>query len=218
MKINIFNDDPFDIEQIDPVWFDDLEDYLDFCKNQYFNACKDARILEIGARHGAHSKKIRQQQPSQLTVIEGDRAAAEQLQQTRIVDKVIVDDVMMALKDKHSFDVVICLGVLYHLHSPIHLLELIVNNCGPVVIILDCVMAPDVLQFDNELTNYPGNNQTRSDWCGASVKLVAPFLTYLQCMDNLGYELHQVHRIQVKNYFSKSNSWMASWRRKNDNS
>lgn len=194
--------------------FYDIQDYLDFCKNQYFHTCKDARVLEVGAYHGNHSKKIREQGPSQLTVIEGDRSAAEHLQQTGLINIVKIDDVMMALKDKHSFDVVICLGVLYHLHSPIHLLELIVNNCSPTAIILDCVMAPDVLQFNSELPNHPGNNQTRSDWRSACVNLVAPFLTYLQCMDRLDYGLYQVHRIEVENYFPKQNSWMASWRRK----
>jgi hypothetical protein len=34
-------------------------------------------------------------------------------------------------------DVVVCFGVLYHLHSPLHLLELIVNKSKPTTVMLE---------------------------------------------------------------------------------
>jgi SAM-dependent methyltransferase len=197
---------------VDPIIFPNLECYLNFCREQYFNVCSGNRILEIGAGPGYHSEKILQETPAHLTIIEGDAQAAARLSLLKGVDNVIVDDVLMALKEPNSFDVVVCLGVLYHLHSPIHLLELIANHCKPNIVILDCVMAPDVLQFCYEEPNRPGNNHTRPDWRSGCTNLVAPFLTYLQCMNILGYELHQVHRIQVQNHFPKQNSWMALWR------
>jgi SAM-dependent methyltransferase len=200
---------------LDPVVFQDKGSYLEFCGEQYFSACEDNRVLEIGAGHGRHSEKILQRNPAHLTTIEGDKQAATELSSVKGIN-IVVDDVMMVLKNDHPFDVVICLGVLYHLHSPIHLLELIANHCRPSVIVLDCVMAPDVLQFCAERPNNPGNNQTRNGWRSAGLNLVAPFLVYLQCMDALGYELRKVHRLQVKNYFAKQNSWMALWRIKND--
>lgn len=212
MAVDIFDMDPFDIESIVPKIFPTVDLYYNFCKDNYFYLCKDASVLEIGAGHGIHSLKILEQNPAHLSIIEGDSLAAQRLLEIDLVT-VTVDDVMMALKNKNPFDVVICLGVLYHLHSPLHLLELIVNHCEPKIIILDCVMAPAVLQFENEEPNHSGNNQTRSQWRSAGVNLVAPFLTYLQCMHSCGYALDRVDRIQVDNHWPKKNSWMALWRK-----
>lgn len=212
MSIDIYQDNIFDIEKIEPVIFASTDAYHDFCKTVYFDACRSSSVLEIGAGNGNHSLNISRQNPSRFVIIEGDSRIVGPLKDIAGVEHVITDDVMMALKDQNFFDVVICLGVLYHLHSPLHLLELIANNCRPSIVILDCVMAPKNLEFVTEDQNVPGNSQVRPNWRSCNMNLVAPFLTYLQSMDNLGYVLDKVHRIQVKNYFPKNNSWMASWR------
>jgi SAM-dependent methyltransferase len=208
MQINIYQDNLFDIEKQPTLIFNQVDHYYDFCRQEYFECCRDVRVLELS---GGHEKEILSHCPEYFKIIEGSKIFAENLKSIDGVDDVVIADMMMALKDTEIFDVVICLGVLYHLHSPLHLLELIVNNCRPSKIILDCVMAPEELSFLLEIPNVPGNNQTTKGWRSCNVNLVAPFLTYLQSMDQLGYNLKKVDRIHVENYFSKDNSWMALW-------
>jgi SAM-dependent methyltransferase len=216
MIYNIHDSEPFDIMQQPILEIDSIQSYYDFCETQYFvDACVGNRVLEIGANHGDHSRRILKTSPCYFDIIEGDSAAAQQISSINHIDNIIIDDAMMALKEKKCYDVVICLGVLYHLHSPLHLLEMIVNNCNPNKIIMDCVQAPETLSFDLEMSNHPGNNQTRTKWRSCNLNFVVPFLTYLQAMDQLGFDLKKVHRIKVKNYYSKQSSWMALWETKN---
>lgn len=201
----------YDIEDQDPSIFTSKKDYIDFCGKEYFSYCKDLSVLEVGPSNGHHTKSIIQQSPQSLCVVEGDPNNYEHLKDIAGISQIYIDDVMSFLRDKQSYDVVICLGVLYHMHSPLHLLELIVNNCSPKYVILDCVMAPRELQFIMEEPWVPGNNQPRSSWKSCNMNLVVPFLTYLQSFDNLGYQIKKVNRVSVKDFFPKQNSWMAIW-------
>lgn len=205
------NKEPFDIEQVALLKFGHTDEYYDFIKQNYFDVCYNSRVLEIGPGMGEHTSRILSQNPKYVEIIEGDKTMVDLSLKKNNVDRVVIDDVMLALTEKKSFDVVICLGVLYHLHSSLHLLELIVNNCNPKILILDCVRAPSALEFLPETSNFTGQNQTRQGWRGCNFNLVIPFLTYHDAMINLGYKMKQVNRIQVDNYFPKSNSWMASW-------
>jgi SAM-dependent methyltransferase len=204
--------EPFDIEQVTPLRFSCENKYLDFTEQNYFDVCRGSSVLEIGPCEGKHTARILSQNPKYFEIIEGNKTTADILLQNKNIDRIVVDDVMLALTEKKSFDVVICLGVLYHLHSSLHLLELIVNNCNPKTLILDCVRAPSALEFLPEPSNLIGQNQTRQGWRSCDFNLVTPFLTYYDSMANLGYKMKQVHQIRVDNYFSKSNSWMASWK------
>lgn len=208
MQFDMYHGNLFDITTQSILEFDHVDRYYDFCEQEYFQHCRAATVLQLS---GGHSQKILSQKPKNIKIIEGNERVAKQEKSIDGVDTVVIDDMMMALKHRELFDIVICLGVLYHLHSPLHLLELIVNNCQPSKIILDCVLAPKNLSFDTEIPNVAGSNQTRLGWRSCNLNLVVPFLTYLQAMDQLGYELKKVDRIQVKNYFPKSNSWMALW-------
>ena len=201
----------FDIEQLTPVEFDSIKSYLDFCRNEYFVVCQDSTILEIGPFDGCHTKEIIKLNPRSIEVVEGNKECCDNMSSIDKISQIHHDDAMLFLYQPRPFDVVVCLGVLYHLHSPLHLLELITNHCQPKTIILDCVMAPEILQFLPEEKNIAGSNQVRPNWKSADINLVVPFLTYLQAFENLGYHMKKVHRIRVNNYFPKSNSWIALW-------
>jgi phospholipid N-methyltransferase len=138
---------PYDIQALEPTVFTDLTDYIDFCGREYFSFCKDLSVLEVGPYDGHHTKSIIAQSPKSTDVVEGNRLHYGNLKEIPGISQIYVDDVMLFLQNKRPYDVVVCLGVLYHLHSPLHLLELIVNNCSPKYVILDCVMAPQELQF-----------------------------------------------------------------------
>ena len=211
--MNPSQDEFFDIQQYKQIFTGSYNEYMEFISSQYFKVCAGSRVLEIGPFEGAHSKKIISHQPEFLEVIEGFSKSIPVLNSISGIDSVIYDDVMLALNTPKKFDVVICLGVLYHLHSPIHLLELIVNYCDPECIILDCVIEQNNITLLNEALGMPGSCQVRSDWKSAKVNCVIPFLSYMDVMKNLGYELSLVDRLQVQEYTPKTNCWVAMWRK-----
>jgi len=208
-----YNQPPYNIQTDAFIFSGSESDYYDFINTNYFNIIKKSSVLEIGPFDGRHSQLIVDNSPDYFEVIEGDKQSCEFLNKILGINNIIHDDVMQNLISPRPFDVVVCFGVLYHLHSPLHLLELIVNHCDPEYILLDCVMEQEQLSFLYEPTDIPGNAQTRSGWKTCSKNLVIPFLIYLDAMKNLGYTLDLVNRVQIKNYRPKNNSWVARWKK-----
>ena len=200
---------------IDTVTIDgNQSDYYSFINHTYFSICKDQRVLEIGAFFGDHSKLIATQSPSYFEIVEGDASVIERLENIPKIDKVIHNDIILELQENSKpFDVCICLGVLYHLHSPLHLLELMVNKCQPKFILLDTVEAPYPLVFEPEIINRPGNCQTIDNWKSCKLNFVVPFYIYNQSLHNMGYQLESVNK-QAVSWFPKSNGWTALWKLK----
>lgn len=86
-------------------------------------------------------------------------------------------------------DVVTCLGVLYHLHSPLHLLEQIINKSRPKFLIVETTYNTDN-QVRDEIYNIPGN-------AFADKQISTPILTRLSLkMDDI------VKSIETANYKS----------------
>jgi hypothetical protein len=207
------NQEPFNVRTDAPVISGSEHDYFDFINNNYFNILKQRKVLEIGPCYGQHSKLIVDHGPSYFEIIEGDKTACRKVKKIQGISNIIHDDVMQNLISPRPFDVVICFGVLYHLHSPLHLLELIVNYCDPEYILLDSCMEPEELAFKYEMPDIAGNAQIRDGWKSCSKNLVLPFLIYLDVMENLGYTLDLVHRLRIKNYPAKADSWVARWKK-----
>jgi hypothetical protein len=178
---------------------------------QYFTVCKDKTVLEIGPSDGVHTKLISKQSPKYLELIEPAVNQVEILNRIENVNNVIVDDVFFVLSKKQAFEVVVCCGVLYHLHSPLYLLELIANNCNPDYTILDCTIDQKNISFLIEEDNKPGNRQTLSNWKSAGYNLVAPFTIIEQSMKNMGYELIKQDNIGSCEFKSKENFWVGLW-------
>jgi hypothetical protein len=213
IDVEDYNQPPYNIQTDASIFSGYESDYCDFINTNYFNIIKQRSVLEIGPSHGHHSKLIIDNSPSYFEVIEGDKQSCEFLNKISGINNIIHDDVMQNLISPRPFDVVVCFGVLYHLHSPLHLLELIVNYCDPEYILLDCVMEQEQLSFLYEPTDTSGNAQTRNGWKTCSKNLVIPFLIYLDAMKNLGYILDLVDRVQIKNHRPKNNSWVARWKK-----
>jgi SAM-dependent methyltransferase len=189
-------------------------DYYSFIDKTYFSICKDNRILEIGPFSGHHTELIVQHRPAYVEVVEGDAGAIKTLKKNTKIDKIIHNDIMLELQTNFKqFDVCICLGVLYHLHSPLHLLELIINKCQPNYILLDCVTAPHPLVFLKEPINSPGNGQTVNGWKSCELNFVVPFFIFNQSLHSMGYQLELANK-QAVSWFPKSNGWTALWKLK----
>lgn len=189
-----------------------LVEYLKLISDEYFYICRDKTVLEIGPNSTIHSSLIISHNPKYLKLIEANSDAANALSLVPGINEVVADDALMALTEKSLADVVVCCGVLYHLHSPLHLLELITNNCNPDYIILDCVIDQQHLKFLPEIDNITGNRYTRHNWKSAKFNFVIPFDIINASMLNMGYKLVKQHSIQVTDYIPKNNSWLAMWR------
>ena len=186
-------------------------EYLEYLNKYYFHVCEKSRVLELGPWSLAdHSKLIIKNNPSYLELIEGDSSAVDILRLIKGIDNVLCDDIMIALQSPKNFDVVVCFGVLYHLHSPLHLLELIVNNCRPKHILLDSVHASHPLVFAHEEPNVHGNVQYRTGWRGSGMNFVVPFFIINWALSNMGYTLIKADNLNI-DFFTKSNSWVGLW-------
>ena len=195
------------------------QDYLNLIDTKYFTVCHDQHVLEIGPLNGVHSKLIINHQPKYFEVIEPYQSLVmTDLQAINGINNVIVDDALLVLSSPHRCDVVVCFGVLYHLHSPLHLLELIANHCRPTYILLDSIgqfndeINPAHTFFELENVNELGTRQVRPEFKFSGFKIVCPGSIVQAVMDRLGYELVLTDNLSITDNFSKSNSWVALWK------
>ena len=135
-----------------------------------FSICENKTVLEIGPFSGWHTALITSYNPKHLTVVEPNIESQKVLCDQFPHASVIVDDIYYFLEKYFNADVVVCCGVLYHLHSPIYLLEQIVNKVNPKYIILetfDEIQDSEAKLIDSisctlikEELNIPGNRYT----------------------------------------------------------
>lgn len=178
--------------------------YLDYLSS-ILDCCYNQTVLEIGPLSGDISKVILEKNPKQLTLVEPNAHCVELLREdSQIVSNcsIINRDINFYLLEPRLADVVICLGVLYHLHSPLHLLELIVNNAQPDTLVLD-IPEISMIEFDHcnttmyakggiEIDNIVGNRQLPTNWLSAGLYIIPNQLILDTAMINMGYKIvHQ---------------------------
>jgi len=192
------------------------QEYLDFVQQNYFSYCKDQSVLEIGPNNGDHTRLIVKEFPKSLDVIEADSTCKQHLEKFNINNIVIDDAQHYLLENKKEYDVVVCCGVLYHLHNPLTMLEIIVNQCEPKQVILDCVEDQKNLAFLVEEDNNPGMRFLRPKWKSAGFNLVAPFDIINKSMYNMQYSLVKKDILYNTEWVGKHNIWMGIWERMNN--
>jgi SAM-dependent methyltransferase len=124
--------------------------------------CRNKTVIEIGSCNGNITQPIAAAKPAYLTCVEPNKEMIEilryqqrmfdyllthpeedgtlQIEQNTVatkVDKIVNSTANDFYTNEQLADVVVCFGVLYHLHSPLHLLELIVNKSKPSTVILE---------------------------------------------------------------------------------
>ena len=110
-------------------------EYLDLI-DDYIDVVKDKTVLEIGPHHFQMTERIAFHKPTSIFTIEPDSSCnvpngldAENYRGT-------ADDYFHEVDpDESKFDVIFCCGVLYHLHSPLHLIEQICNTRPQTLIV-----------------------------------------------------------------------------------
>jgi SAM-dependent methyltransferase len=193
----------------------DWSDYHDFLHTEFLDDLDNKHIVEIAPFTGAQTQIIYRSDFLSLTLIETNPDAVQHLVQTYPRARVIHEDIFEAYeKIDLTCDVVICLGLLYHLHSPLYLLENIVNRSQPRSIILDSVhcgfLGQGGLMAEN--INVPGNMYTKRKAVPRSVAFSYPDIN--TALTDLGYLQSKYHDLdQFDDVYQKKVSWMARWER-----
>ena len=126
-----------------------FEKYLAFLEQEnVFAACANASTLEIGPLTGKISKLIQKKKPSSHVTVEPDPEypATHNCTYQRYINTY-----------QNEFDVVVCMGVLYHLHSPWDMIEKIITINKPKTFILETIDVDDVPRIHSEPINTTGN-------------------------------------------------------------
>lgn len=156
----------------------------------YFHHCAGQRVLEIAPFCGTHTQIIQSYNPNKVTLVELNSYGVLMLKKTYPEYEVIKSDIFDYLLEDREFDVVVCCGLLYHLHSPFYLLELIVNKINPEYLYLETyVAAPGVdasLVIEND--NLYGNRHTTPGYKSTGISFVFSEEIMNIALANLGYE------------------------------
>lgn len=186
---------------------------------EIFQVIENKTVLEIGPYAGNHTYFLREFKPKSITLVEPNYEQGVKALQDKYPNcEVIHDDIMLYLEHERKFDVVMCFGVLYHLHSPIHLLELIANRCDPEYILLETTTGKalhenhdDSAAYVSEDDNTPGNRYTVNNWKSAKMSMSVAQPVIDNALVNLGYNkfydknLHGIENIcdsKIINYAS----------------
>lgn len=154
----------------------------------YFNICKDKTVLEIGPYIGIQTQVIEANGPKEITLVEPNGNAVNILHNYFNNVEIVQDDIFFYLESTRNFDVVVCFGVLYHLHSPLYLLELIANRVSPELVIIE-TFTQTYPKVTIEGDNTPGARQLINDWKSVNMAISISKDTIITAMDNLGYTL-----------------------------
>ena len=124
--------------------------YVTFLEQEdIFSPCANASTLEIGPLTGKISELIQKKNPSEHVTVEPDPQylATHNCTYQRYISAY-----------QNEFDVVVCMGVLYHLHSPFDMIEKIITINKPKTFILETIDAGLVPRIHPEEINTTGNS------------------------------------------------------------
>lgn len=207
MKHLVYN--PFE-KHIDNESIVNILRYID---EQFLLICDHKKVLELGPAHGATSSYINLRNPEKFTVVEPDYECCKILDrfingENKTVYNMTYNDYYARHKEK--YDVVLCCGLLYHLHSPIDLLEKIVNFNDPEYILITNIEFPEtglsenIEPTDEILMRYLDSGITKP--IDRNLYLSQKDLT--TCLESVGYEV--VDEITT-------DKWKSIWDRTEEN-
>lgn len=177
--------------------FEMWSSYLDVI-HPYFNLCAGKKVLEIGPFKGHHTSVIKTHSPSSITLVEPMPLFGSKLNKSHPDCELIQEDIFFYLEKARDFDVVVCCGVLYHLHSPIYLLELIANRVSPKYLYIETFPGTEEILIVEENDNELGQRIVTNNWKSANLKLNIPKNILITALDNLGYKMILENTTMIK--------------------
>ena len=116
--------------------------YLEWSYKEFFSGIPvGSNVIEIGPGYGFHSQLIQKQKPTHHRVIEPGAHEIERLKD--IGCEVITKHYQDFYSERRPADVVVCCGVLYHILTPLDLIEKITNLSRPDRIIISNIDVND---------------------------------------------------------------------------
>jgi hypothetical protein len=160
-----------------------FEKYLAFLEQEdIFSPCANASTLEIGPLTGKISKLIQKKRPSKHVTVEPDPAFRKNLQSFTTNHSCTYQRYINAYQNE--FDVVVCMGVLYHMHSPWDMIEKIITINKPKTFILETIDVGDAPRIHPEEINTTG-----MAWDTIVPYIVnMPIKYYREFLEGQGYE------------------------------
>lgn len=183
-------------------------EYHDILLRDFMWCCKDRSVLEIAPFVGHQSMVIDRAGPRKYTLVEPWGPACDVLRQRYPLYSVRNQDIFDFYAEEWPVDVVVCQGLLYHLHSPLYLLELIANRSSPDYVILDNLKC-DGVYIMPENSNRAGNRQVADGKKFIDINLSSPHSLIMESMRQLGYQQVNFLPAGTFNVESKHNSWIA---------
>jgi hypothetical protein len=188
-------------------------EYHQTIAREFFNVCSDKTVLEIAPFGGHQTQAIIKHPIKSLLLVEPNQNSNAKLIKLFPTATIINDDIFNVYHNKFLVDVVVACGLLYHLHSPLYLLELIANQSDPEYIILDSIHQKNI-NINSELPNIPGNRYTTTPaWKSVNYNICVPFDYIDQSLTHLGYKCINNIDLSDFNVSTKECSWMASWQK-----
>ena len=184
-------------------YLDSIDDYIDIVKGK--------TVLEIGPCHYFMTERIASHEPKSIVTIEPNSESV----QNSIIPRDVVNHTVTADDYFHefdtTFDVIFCVGVLYHLHSPLHLIEQICNN-RPQTLILETTNIPADGRNDRDLILLLPESNTGIGGAGKSkgIKRQMPYKTLYPnemhegLIKGFGYKVIKKKHVAT-NHISKTN-------------
>jgi SAM-dependent methyltransferase len=168
----------------------DHEQFLNKCKflnENFLHLCYNKTVLEIGCFDGPITNEVIKHNPKSLVLLEANKIASDVVRERFPLATVIHGDMHADLNQVGTIDIALVLGVIYHSHSPLLVLEELVNCCDPQDIVLD-IMSP-TFEWHPELVNSPGMRHTTVDKKTCNIVITIDNKLTITAMTNLGYQL-----------------------------
>ena len=176
---------------VDNEW----KNYINFLEiNEIFSICENRDIIELASNDSWHSRLILKYNPKSLTCIEPDSFFKDSL--TELTND--FNNVKYFCGTANDFyntpstsaDVVVCTGLLYHLSSPLHLIEQIINRSTPNFLIIETTSSPAIdISITPEIINANGNSHKDKN-----IEVMIPWCigindtTYINILKSVGYK------------------------------
>jgi SAM-dependent methyltransferase len=190
----------------------DDKNYINFMSN-CLSKVKDKTVLELGSFGGWHTEIMLKFNPKKIICVEPNKECIEEEVYKKNTGTITLHS--CTANDYYTYyndlvDIVVCCGLLYHLHSPIHLLEKIINISKPKYILIETIDNSDI-GFHNAKFHVAGNAYADINVKFPILKFMsAPANSIIECVETTNYRVEKINRCKGQWNNNRSTSHIVS--------
>jgi len=162
-----------------------------FINDKFFNYINGLSTVELGSGGGDFHTLHLEKHASKLLCIEYKLLNIYTLRNCRTEKmEILYADYHEAVRTVGEYDAVVMFGILYHSHSPLGLLEDVVNYIKPKIILLNAIHdGPIEVVAADEIpdSNFMNRQISKNSKCSNLVLSISHTI-YKKVMQNMGYE------------------------------